>query len=219
MYSYNQAITSVTPSRTPPLTQAQIDAALGKCLDLQNTGVSLHSKRPFAALLLGPDNSTVLLTHLSISHVQHAEAELARLASIHYSQPYLWSCTLVSTWEPCAMCTGTLYWSNIGRLLYAASEDELNKLTGSGNDENMTMSLASRDVLKCGQKEIEVFGPIKNWEEKVVRQSAKWWRDHSIKKEARSIRNGSILSSSAHDAEGEEGDGEYDADLQIDWLR
>src|SRR5262249_52895775 len=83
-----------------PLSKAQIDAALKRCLELQNTATSLHEKRPFAALLLGPDNATVLLTHFSISHVQHAETELARLASIHFSQKYLESCTLVSTWEP-----------------------------------------------------------------------------------------------------------------------
>src|SRR6266480_2969495 len=89
---------SLPPFNTP-LTPSQLDAAFQKCLDLQNAGVTLHSKRPFAAILLAPDKTSVLLTHLSISHVQHAESELARLASIHYSQSYLWDCTLVSTWE------------------------------------------------------------------------------------------------------------------------
>jgi hypothetical protein len=81
------------------------------------------------------------------------------------------------------MCTGTIYWANIGRLVYAASEDDLNKLTGTGNSENMTMSLPCREVLKRGQKAVEVVGPVKLWDEKVMRESGKWWRKHSTEPE------------------------------------
>ncbi|KIY00071.1 uncharacterized protein Z520_03756 [Fonsecaea multimorphosa CBS 102226] len=225
------------PTRTS-LTKEQIDAALKACLDLQNTATALHEKRPFAALLLGPNNSTVLLTHFSISHVQHAETELARLATIHFSQKYLAACTLVSTWEPCAMCTGTLYWSNIGRLVYAASEEKLKDLTGGNNKENMTMSLPCRDVLKAGQKDVEVIGPVEGWEEKVVEESGKWWKEHQSTDSARRLREGSVngsekpgsLSSMRHGTPttwtGEEtvlssidDEGEYKAELDIDWMR
>ncbi|KIW16493.1 hypothetical protein PV08_06548 [Exophiala spinifera] len=221
-----------------PLTKAQIDAALETCLSLQNTATKYHEKRPFAALLLGPDNSTVLLTHYSISHVQHAETELARLASIHFSQPFLAGCTLVSTWEPCAMCTGTLYWSNIGRLVYAASEEKLNELTGGGNDENMTMSLPCRDVLKAGQKDVKVIGPVSGWEERVIAESGKWWRDHQSTENGQHLRAASVNGSEKPESvssvrqgtpttwTGEDSvlsriddEGEYKADLDIDWMR
>lgn len=33
-------------------------------------------KRPFAAVLLGPDNETVLLSHQSVDQVNHAEVSL-----------------------------------------------------------------------------------------------------------------------------------------------
>jgi tRNA(Arg) A34 adenosine deaminase TadA len=209
-----------------------------KCLELQNIATKLHEKRPFAALLLAPDNTTVLLTHYSISHVQHAETELARLASIHFSQKYLAGCTLVSTWEPCAMCTGTLYWSNIGRLVYAASEEKLKDLTGGNNDENMTMSLPSRVVLRAGQKDIEVIGPVPGWEEKVLEESGKWWKEHQSNEADQRAREGSIsgsdkpgsLSSTRQGTPttwtGEESvlstiddEGEYKAELDIDWMK
>ncbi|KAL6245712.1 hypothetical protein RBB50_007711 [Rhinocladiella similis] len=221
-----------------PLTKTQIDAALETCLDLQNTATKYHEKRPFAALLLGPDNTTVLLTHYSISHVQHAETELARLASIHFSQPFLAACTLVSTWEPCAMCSGTLYWSNIGRLVYAASEEKLNDLTGGGNNENMTMSLPCRNVLKAGQKDVKVIGPVSGWEERVVTESGKWWRDHRATENGQRLREGSVNGSEKPGSissmrqgtpttwTGEDSvlsriddEGEYKADLDIDWMR
>ncbi len=111
-------------------------------------------KRPFAAVLLAPDNETVLLTHQSISQVDHAESSLARLAYMHYSKAYLWTCTLVSTWEPCAMCTSTIYWAHIGRIVYAGGNDQLYELTGPANKENFTMDWHCRDVLKgCSQKD------------------------------------------------------------------
>ncbi|KAK2811748.1 hypothetical protein FQN50_001786 [Emmonsiellopsis sp. PD_5] len=164
------------PPRTP-LTPAQLTTAISACLTLQESGRTTHSKRPFAALLLGPDNSTILLTHLSISHIRHAESELARLASDHYSEPYLWRCTLVSTWEPCAMCAGTIYWANIGRVVYVASERELLKLTGEGNLENVGFEVPCRVVFGGGQKDVEVIGPVGEggWEGRVVEMSDRYW--------------------------------------------
>lgn len=80
---------------------------MAQVLALQAAARSEHAKRPFAAILVGPDHETVLLRHQSVSHVEHAESSLARLASVHYSQRYLWTCTMYSTWEPCAMCAAT----------------------------------------------------------------------------------------------------------------
>lgn len=92
------------PERTP-ITPSQIEAGILKCLEIQRRAVTF-AKRPFAACLLGPDNETILLMHQSVDQVNHAESSLARLAYCHYSKEYLWRCTLVSTWEPCAMCSG-----------------------------------------------------------------------------------------------------------------
>ena len=89
-----------------PITREQIEAGINACLEIQRRAVTF-GKRPFAACLLGPDNETVLLMHQSVDQVNHAESSLARLAYCHYSKEYLWQCTLVSTWEPCAMCSGT----------------------------------------------------------------------------------------------------------------
>lgn len=90
-------------------------------LALQAAARSEHAKRPFAAILVGPDHETVLLRHQSVSHVEHAEASLARLASVHYSQAYLWTCTMYSTWEPCAMCAATSMFYFYMRLLLSLS--------------------------------------------------------------------------------------------------
>ncbi|MCJ1283269.1 hypothetical protein MMC26_002597 [Xylographa opegraphella] len=163
------------PARNP-ISKSEIHDAIAAALLVQTDAMTQHQKRPFAAVLLGPDNKTVLLSHFSISHVEHAEACLARLAAVHYSQAYLWRCTLVSTWEPCAMCTGTIYWANIGGVVYAASEETLKVVTGVGNGENFTMAMGCREVLARGQKAVFVEGPVAEMEGMVVVESDKYWR-------------------------------------------
>ena len=55
-----------------PISKAQIDKGIEKCLEIQRRAVTF-GKRPFAACLLGPDNETVLLMHQSVDQVNHAE--------------------------------------------------------------------------------------------------------------------------------------------------
>ncbi len=41
----------------------------------------------------------------------------------------------------------TIYWAHIGRVIYAASNEQLAQLTGPGNKENFTMRWHTRDIL------------------------------------------------------------------------
>lgn len=160
-----------------PITPTQLAKAVQSCLELQETARTIHGKRPFYSILLAPDNESIIASSASISHVRHSETQLARQAADQFSEDYLWKCTMVSTWEPCVMCTGTLYWANIGRLVYAAAETELRKLTGDNNRENVGLDLPCRNVLSKGQKDIEVIGPLveQGWQKKVVEVSDRYW--------------------------------------------
>ena len=68
-----------------------------------------NGHHPFGALLVAPDGDTVLAEQCNVDTVNHAEAVLARTAASNYSAAYLWQCTLVTTFEPCAMCAATAY--------------------------------------------------------------------------------------------------------------
>jgi tRNA(Arg) A34 adenosine deaminase TadA len=74
-------------------------------------------RHPFGAILIAPDGETVLAEQGNVDTVNHAESTLARSAATNFTPDYLWQCTLVTTVEPCAMCAGTQYWANIGRLV------------------------------------------------------------------------------------------------------
>jgi len=137
-------------------------------------GAAANGHHPFGAVLVGPDD-TILMRQGNIDTVRHAETEIARRAAAAYSPEFLWTCTLVSTFEPCAMCAGTLYWANIGRLVYGVEEIKLLALTGDHAD-NPTMSLSSRSVLGSGQKRIEVHGPFAEIEDELIAPHRGFWR-------------------------------------------
>ena len=65
------------------------------------------------------------------------------------------------------MCSGTLYWANIGRLVYGVDEAKLLALTGD-HAENPTMSLSSCTVFGSGQKRIEVEEPFPEVEAELI---------------------------------------------------
>lgn len=52
----------------------------------------------------------------------HAEMLAVTAAANALGAKYLNECTLYVTLEPCAMCAGALYWAQLGKLVYAASD-------------------------------------------------------------------------------------------------
>ena len=131
-------------------------------------------RHPFGAVLVAPDGDTILAEQGNIDTVHHAEATLARTASLNYPADYLAQCTLVTTFEPCAMCAGTIYWAHIGHVVYGAEEAALLALTGS-HPENPTLSLPCREVFARGQKHIEVVGPVPEVADEMIATHRGFW--------------------------------------------
>lgn len=52
----------------------------------------------------------------------HAEMQAITAAAGSIGGKYLSDCTLYVTLEPCVMCAGALYWSQIGRIVFGASD-------------------------------------------------------------------------------------------------
>ena len=52
----------------------------------------------------------------------HAEIQAITAAASTLGGKYLTDCTLYVTVEPCVMCAGALAWSQIGRIVYGASD-------------------------------------------------------------------------------------------------
>ncbi|MEL6139754.1 MAG: nucleoside deaminase [Cyanobacteria bacterium J06626_23] len=134
---------------------------------------------PFGALLVAPDNETVLLRQGNVDVVNHAESVLARTAAKRYAPDYLWNCTLYTTVEPCAMCAATQYWAHIGRLVYGVSEAQLLAITGNHPD-NPTLDLPCREVFERGQKAISVMGPVSKVETEIAQIHRMFWQAEEV---------------------------------------
>ncbi|MEZ4911759.1 MAG: nucleoside deaminase [Saprospiraceae bacterium] len=72
------------------------------------------------AIIAKAYNQTEMLNDVTA----HAEILAITAASSYLSGKYLKSCTMYVTVEPCIMCAGALYWSQIGKVVYGASDDK-----------------------------------------------------------------------------------------------
>lgn len=64
------------------------------------------------------------LTELLNDVTAHAEMQAITSASNFIGGKYLVGCTLYVTLEPCQMCAGALYWSQISKVVYAATDEK-----------------------------------------------------------------------------------------------
>lgn len=53
----------------------------------------------------------------------HAEMQAITAAASYLGGKYLAKCTMYITLEPCQMCAGALYWSQIDKIVYAAKDE------------------------------------------------------------------------------------------------
>lgn len=64
------------------------------------------------------------LTELLNDVTAHAEMQAITSAANYLGGKYLQDCTLYVTLEPCQMCAGALYWSQITKIVYAAKDEQ-----------------------------------------------------------------------------------------------
>ena len=62
----------------------------------------------------------------------HAEMQAITAASEYLGGKYLKGCTLYVTLEPCVMCAGALYWSQLDKIVFAARDEK----RGAGRFQN-----------------------------------------------------------------------------------
>lgn len=133
---------------------------------------------PFGAVLVDAGGKIVMSQGNAETDLHdataHAERMLASRASQTFEKDYLKECTLYTTVEPCPMCTGAIYWANIGRIVYGISEEQLLEMTGA-DDKNPTFSMGAEKVIAAGQKNIKVDGPYQEVAQDVIEVHKGFW--------------------------------------------
>ena len=81
---------------------------------------------PVGALIV-IDNKVIArghnLTEMLNDVTAHAEMQAITAATNFLGGKYLTGCTLYVTLEPCQMCAGALYWSQISKIVFGASDE------------------------------------------------------------------------------------------------
>jgi tRNA(adenine34) deaminase len=81
---------------------------------------------PVGALIV-IDNKVIArghnLTEMLVDVTAHAEMQAITAAANFLGGKYLTGCTLYVTLEPCQMCAGALYWSQISKIVFGASDE------------------------------------------------------------------------------------------------
>lgn len=91
------------------------------------------------------------LTELLVDVTAHAEMQAITAAANFIGGKYLTGCTLYVTLEPCQMCAGALYWSQISTVVFGAEDTHRGYRTMGGKLHPKTEVVTGIMAEECGQ--------------------------------------------------------------------
>lgn len=116
---------------------------------------------PFGALLVTSDGMVLEARNSVLTEADptgHAETNLVRVAG-RLDLATLTTSSLYTSTEPCAMCAGAIYWSGIGRVVFALAGEALAAMVP---DESgiPPLRLTSHEVFARGGRPVVLDGPV-----------------------------------------------------------
>jgi tRNA(adenine34) deaminase len=122
-----------------------------------------RGNRPFGAVIVSAGNEVLAEAHCNSTETGdvtgHAETNaLRQLAGRGLSREELAGATLYASGEPCVMCAGAIFWSNIGRVVFGIDAERLRIFRGEHADQR-DVELSCRDVFLASPHPIECIGP------------------------------------------------------------
>lgn len=100
---------------------------LRRCVELAREAFDAGDE-PFGSLLVGPDGRVLAEDRNRVADgdaTQHPELALARWAAAHLTAAERAASTVYTSGEHCPMCAAATGWVGLGRIVYAASTDQL----------------------------------------------------------------------------------------------
>ncbi|MFV0304414.1 MAG: nucleoside deaminase [Moheibacter sp.] len=97
------------------------------------------------------------LTETLTDVTAHAEMQAITAAANYLGGKYLPDCTLYVTLEPCVMCAGALYWSQIGKIVIGAKDEKRGFLNAGIKLHPKTEVVWNTLEQECSQLMIDFF--------------------------------------------------------------
>lgn len=142
-----------------------IEKAMLRALALAQEAAAL-GEVPVGAVLLDADGEVFVeaqnRTEAAKNPTLHAEMSIISEACQKLGHRYLTDFTLVVTLEPCPMCAGALFWSQLGSLVYGASDNKRGYSIFAPNALH-PQTVVSGGLMKedCGQVITEFFKGVR----------------------------------------------------------
>lgn len=108
---------------------------------------------------------------------RHGEVNAVHEALKGYTPEELWDCSIYVPGGPCAMCAGTIYWGNVGRIVYATNIEDKDNRDKIENENYKMLSIDFRKVLASGGKDIVIDGPYVDLEDELM-QRFDWYTEN-----------------------------------------
>lgn len=121
-----------------------------------------RGNRPFGAVVVGADGQLLSEAWNNTAETGdctgHAETTAIRQLAGKADRATLAQATLYSSGEPCVMCAGAIFWSNIGRVVFGIDAVRLRVFRGE-RPEQRDAELSCRDVFAASPHPIDCIGP------------------------------------------------------------
>lgn len=131
----------------------------------------LEGNHPFGAVLV-LEGEVVLRGRNAVvaerDSTRHAEIVLASAAAKALKREELARCTMYTSTAPCPMCSGAIYWTGIGRVVYGCPAEVLGAISGE------ELAVDCRQILSAGTlHRVDVVGPVLG--EEAATQHREFW--------------------------------------------
>ncbi|MFP8886514.1 nucleoside deaminase [Streptomyces mangrovi] len=143
------------------MTDREVDAGMLRCLRLAreaalsgNYGLGAVVIRDGA--VLGESGSGLVQGH---DPTAHPEVQAIRRAAERVGSRYLAGAFLLTTLEPCPMCTAAAIWAKMRGIAFGATQEDARSWAAEHPDETFTwrqIDLRARDVVRAGYPRLEV---------------------------------------------------------------
>jgi tRNA(adenine34) deaminase len=136
-----------------------------------------RGNRPFGAVVVDAGGAVLAEAeadnNITGDCTGHAETNALRIATRKHARETLAGCTLYSSAEPCVMCAGAIFWSNIRRLVYGIDAVTLRDYRGEVAAQK-DLQMSCRDVFRASPHAIDVVGPCLEDEARVPHEG--FWK-------------------------------------------
>lgn len=151
---------------------------LRRCVALARQGMA-QGNSPFGSLLLGADGQVLFEGHndtVQGDATLHPEIEIARWASRHLRPEQRRAATVYTSGEHCPMCSAAHGWAGLGRIVYAASSQQLATwMQEWGITPGHVRTLAIQDVIDG----VQVDGPAPELADEIRGLQEEYFRRNS----------------------------------------